>query len=110
MFATLWQEHRLPDLIERQTGSSNPYLEFLTAGGMRAGLYSLPSGVEEVQRAHADDKIYYVIDGEGWLRIGGQTLRAGPGAVLYVPAGLDHRFEPMTRLLRLLVVFTSSAP
>ena len=108
MIAALWHEHRLADLTERQAESNDPYLEFLHTATLRAGLYVLPPDAEDLQRPHADDEIYYVLEGEGWFRIGGQTLHAVPGAVLYVPAGLDHRFERITNTLRLLVVFANS--
>lgn len=45
------------------------------------------------QQPHTRDEVYFVITGTGWFVRDGQRQRFGPGEVLYVPAGVPHRFE-----------------
>ena len=45
------------------------------------------------QQPHTRDEVYFVISGSGFFVRGSERQRFGPGEVLYVPAGVPHRFE-----------------
>ena len=42
------------------------------------------------EETHRGDHVIYVIEGEAGIRIAGKQYRAGPGALLMVPAGTPH--------------------
>lgn len=48
------------------------------------------------QLPHTRDEVYFVISGSGWFGRAGERQRFAPGEVLYVPAGVPHRFEEFT--------------
>ena len=54
---------------------------------------------------HTEDEIYYVLDGRGRIRVGGDDSEISPGSVIFVAAGQPHKFHSITEDLRLLVVF-----
>jgi len=57
------------------------------------------------QGPHTRDEVYVVVSGSGEF-VNGQTReRFGPGDLLFVPAGVVHRFEKFTDDLRVWVVF-----
>jgi len=72
---------------------------------MSAGLYRLKAGQEDPQTPHHQDEVYYVISGRAVLRVAGREVPAVPGAVLFVEAEADHRFERIGEDLTLLVIF-----
>lgn len=51
-----------------------------------------PEGVDR-QTPHTRDEVYVVISGTGWFRNGDVRERFVAGQVLFVPAGVVHRFE-----------------
>ena len=51
------------------------------------------------------DEVYAVIQGSGWFRNGSDRHRFGPGDVLFVPAGVVHRFEEFTDDMMVWVFF-----
>jgi mannose-6-phosphate isomerase-like protein (cupin superfamily) len=57
------------------------------------------------QQPHTRDEIYLVAQGRGWFVNGDVRHAFGPGDVLFVPAGVAHRFEAFSDDLRLWVVF-----
>lgn len=63
----------------------------LRHGTMRALLYA-PKGRDD-QTPHKQDEVYIVQSGHGRLRKGAETRDFGPGDVLFVEAGAEHRFE-----------------
>jgi mannose-6-phosphate isomerase-like protein (cupin superfamily) len=49
--------------------------------------------------------VYVVVRGEGEFVNGPIRHRFGPGDILFVPAGVEHRFEGFTDDLAVWVVF-----
>jgi quercetin dioxygenase-like cupin family protein len=99
----------LADLRARQRQSGQSYLEFLRVPSLRTGIYALPAGGVDPQRPHAEDEIYYVIDGRAMVTVADEEQPVAPGDVIFVAAGVDHRFHTIAEDLTLLVFF-SSAP
>jgi mannose-6-phosphate isomerase-like protein (cupin superfamily) len=83
--------------------SDERYAEVLAHGTMSAGLYA-PHHTDE-QEPHDQDEIYVVVDGTGFFRIGEERRPFGAGDLLFVPAGVDHRFEDFTPNFAAWVVF-----
>ena len=73
------------------------------------GLNCLESGQAHSAHSHADqDKFYFVVEGEGEFSVGGETQRAGPGGVVWAPAGIEHGVA--NRGTKRLVVLMGIAP
>ncbi len=81
------------------------YQEFLRTGSMSGGLYELPAGAGDPQQPHARDELYYVIAGRADFECDGRRRTVGPGSVIFVEAGADHRFVQIAEDLSVLVVF-----
>jgi mannose-6-phosphate isomerase-like protein (cupin superfamily) len=54
-----------------------------------------PRGVDP-QQPHTRDELYVVISGSGTFINGSTRTQFGPGDVLFVPAGIEHRFVDFT--------------
>jgi mannose-6-phosphate isomerase-like protein (cupin superfamily) len=57
------------------------------------------------QQPHTRDEVYFVAAGSGWFVNGAQRHRFETSDVLFVPAGVPHRFEDFTDDLAVWVVF-----
>src|SRR5687768_13780857 len=98
----------LSQLLQERERSQKSYLEFLRAPSLRMGIYALPAGGEDPQQPHAEDEVYYVIGGRGRFRAGAEDREVEPGSVLFVPAGVEHRFHAIREDLTLLVFFSAA--
>ena len=55
------------------------------------GVNCLEPGQVQAAHDHADqDKFYYVVEGRGRFRVGEVYVEAGPGEVVWTPAGVVH--------------------
>lgn len=55
------------------------------------GLNALAPGAEQAVHTHADqDKFYHVLEGRGSFTVGDEIREAGPGALVWAPAGAPH--------------------
>ena len=59
----------------------------------------------DVQQPHTRDELYVVVAGRGWFVNGDRRHPFGPHDVLFVPAGVVHRFEDFSDDLGVWVIF-----
>ncbi len=81
-------------LEEKRGPDGKPFEVVMNHGTMRVGLYA-PRGTDP-QQPHLQDEIYVVMGGEGQFICGDEQQAFAAGDVLFVPAGLEHRFVDFT--------------
>lgn len=74
----------------------------LERGSLSIELYA-PRGSDH-QQPHTRDEVYVVISGRGEFVNGSERHAFAPGDLLFVPAGVEHRFEQFTDDLAVWVV------
>ncbi|TNH26591.1 cupin domain-containing protein [Micromonospora orduensis] len=87
------------------TGAANDWVEHLRVPGLSVGTYCIPAGGPDDQSPHTEDEIYVVTAGRARIVTPDGAAEVGPGSVIFVPAGEEHRFVEVTEDLALLVVF-----
>jgi mannose-6-phosphate isomerase-like protein (cupin superfamily) len=81
------------------------YVEHGRTADLSVGTYVLTDGTTDPQEPHPADEVYVVISGEAVLQTPDGRFEAGPGDVLAVPAGVEHRFAEVRGDFRAVVVF-----
>jgi mannose-6-phosphate isomerase-like protein (cupin superfamily) len=87
------------------SGEPNDWIVHLSTSDLSLGTYSIPAGGADDQQPHTEDEIYVVKTGRATMVTPSGTAAVGPGSVIYVPAGEEHRFTDVTEDLALIVVF-----
>jgi len=81
------------------------YLEFLRIPSMSAGVYVLGTGSPDRQSPHRQDELYYVLGGKARMRAGAHDQAVRPGTLIFIAAGVEHRFYDIEEEISLLVLF-----
>jgi mannose-6-phosphate isomerase-like protein (cupin superfamily) len=95
----------IADAEKRRQQSGERYLEFLRVPAMSAGVYVLPAGGNDPQSPHTEDEMYYVVRGRARMRAGSEDQTVSEGSIIFVAAGVEHRFYDITDELVVLVFF-----
>jgi mannose-6-phosphate isomerase-like protein (cupin superfamily) len=93
------------DLNRQRSEKGKLYLEFLRVPAMSAGVYVLPKGGADPQKPHREDEMYYVVRGRARMQIGSENAKVRAGSVIFVEAGVEHRFYDIEEELEVLVFF-----
>ena len=93
----------LDDIRRNIPDSGRPYHYPIRHGSMRVGVYA-PRG-RDPQQPHTQDEIYIVINGSGTFVKGDERRPFRPGDVIFVEAGVVHRFEDFSDDFETWVVF-----
>ena len=93
----------IADLIAAQRGPDHVYADFLRSDLLSVGLASWPAGSVDTQQPHTEDEVYYVVEGRATITVAGERRAVGPGSVVFVATGVEHRFTDIEEDLQVLV-------
>ena len=98
------EAHEIPDLDPQPRDSDgHGYIDFLASKELSVGLAIWPAGATDRQRPHREDEVYYVISGRGEIRVADEERYVKSGSLVFVAAGVEHRFHNIEEDLRVLV-------
>jgi mannose-6-phosphate isomerase-like protein (cupin superfamily) len=95
----------ISEVIRQHQQAGKLYLEFLRVPSLSMGLYVLPAGGVDPQKPHGEDEIYYILSGRGAILVGEERRPVQAGSIIFVAAGVEHRFYDITEALQILVFF-----
>jgi len=72
-------------------------------GSLQVKMYR--PNAQDLQKPHARDEIYVIARGSGWFVNGDERHAFQTGDVLFVPAGVAHRFEEFSEDFSTWVMF-----
>ncbi len=79
------------------------YVDFFSSSLLSVGLAVWPAGSVDRQQPHREDEVYYVLSGRGHIAVAGDDRAVRPGSLVFVAAGIEHRFHDVDEDLRVLV-------
>jgi quercetin dioxygenase-like cupin family protein len=96
----------LEGLIAGLDTSRHDFGEFFRAETLSLTVAFWPAGSTDDQQPHTEDEVYYVASGRAGLRAGAEEHTVEPGSVIFVRAGVEHRFHDIEEDLRVLVFWS----
>ena len=95
----------LEELEATRAAAAKRYYEFISVLDLSGGLYVLEAGAQDPQAPHTEDELYVVMSGRARITVGDDVRDVRPGTVVFVAAGVSHRFHDIEERLVLLVAF-----
>jgi mannose-6-phosphate isomerase-like protein (cupin superfamily) len=96
--------HEIPELDPQPRDAvGHGYVDFLASSKLSVGLAIWAAGSTDRQKPHREDEVYYVISGRGSIRVADEDRPVKPGSLVFVAAGVEHRFHDIEEDLRVLV-------
>ena len=99
-----FQAAALDEVVSRARRGGGYVGNLLSSDLLSVGVYVLPSGGTDGQSPHQEDEVYYAVRGRARFKVAGHDQVVEPGSLLFVRAGVEHRFHDIDEEL-VLVVF-----
>ncbi len=91
------------EALDRLADSESLFLNLFKHGTLVVEVYK-PEKVD-LQKPHTRDEVYIIISGSGEFLNDGVRTDFSPGDFLFVPAGVEHRFENFSEDFATWVLF-----
>ena len=108
MLNKLKLEFNLQDYLEKIKKSNSYFHTFINKDSLAAGILVLKSGEEDTQEPHESDEVYFVISGNGYLKINSKDFKVSKDKLFFVAKGVPHFFHGNTKELKVLYFFSGS--
>ena len=95
----------LQNLVKQLEKEGGYFIDFLKVRDLEAGIIVLRPGEKDTQEPHSADELYYVIEGTGFIELGKADKPVKKGSIIFVPAGLRHKFYGNKEDLVILYMF-----
>jgi mannose-6-phosphate isomerase-like protein (cupin superfamily) len=90
-----------------QARADTYFLGFLQTNSFEAGLLRLNPEEKDTQGPHSADEIYYIIKGDGYIKIQDKSHAIRKGSCVFVPSKTKHHFHGNREQLVVLYVFNN---
>jgi len=91
--------------IDRIKKSEMYFHTFINKPSLAAGVLVLKPGEEDTQVPHDTDEVYYVISGDGFLKIKNKDYKVSKDKVFFVAKDVNHYFHGNKKELKVLYFF-----
>lgn len=98
-------EFNTNEYIEKLKKSNDYFYTFINRQSLAAGVLVLQPGEEDTQAPHDSDEVYYVIKGDGYLKINKKDYPVSEGKVFFVQKNIPHNFFGNKKELAVLYFF-----
>jgi len=98
-------EYNTIDYIHKINSGNSYFKTFLEKDTLAAGILILKPGEEDTQLPHDSDEIYYILDGDGFLKIKNKNYKLKKGKAFFVPKDVEHYFFGNKKILTVLYFF-----
>jgi len=98
-------EFDLSTYIEQLRNDSNYFHTFINRQSLATGVLVLKPGEEDTQEPHGSDEVYYILKGNGFLRIKNKDYKISENKMYFVGKNIEHYFHGNTKELIVLYFF-----
>ena len=98
-------EYDLTAYIEKIKNNDSYFHTFINKDSLAAGVLVLEPGEEDIQTPHDSDEVYYVISGNGFLKIKDKDYSVSKDKLFFVAKDVEHFFHGNTKQLKVLYFF-----
>lgn len=101
-------EFTLDSYLAKIKNSDSYFYTFINKTSLAAGVLVLGPGDADTQTPHDSDEVYYVISGDGFLKIGDKDYKIAKNKLYFAKRGVEHFFHGNKQELVVLYFFGGS--
>ncbi len=98
-------EYDLDTYLEKIKKNNFYFQTFINKDSLAAGVLVLKPGEEDIQTPHDSDEVYYIISGNGFLKIKDKNYKVSKDKLFFVAKDVEHCFYGNTKELKVLYFF-----
>ena len=101
-------EFNLRDNLDKIKKSDSYFHTFINKDSLATGILILKPGEEDTQEPHESDEVYFIISGNGFLKIKNKDYEISKDKLFFVSKNVPHYFHSNTKELKVLYFFGGS--
>jgi mannose-6-phosphate isomerase-like protein (cupin superfamily) len=104
------QKFSIEEQIQKMGSRKKSWYPFFEGENIRAGLYHLSTGLQDLRNTSKFDEVYYMISGEADLISGDSLHHMSKGSIVFAPAATRPHFRQVRKDATILVLSSLVGP
>ncbi len=98
-------DYDVDNYIEKIKNKNTYFHTFINRDTLAAGVLILQPGEKDTQEPHESDEVYFVIKGDGFLKIKDKEYPVSKNKMYFVAKNIEHYFHDNSKELVILYFF-----
>ena len=98
-------DYNVSEYIEKIKNGNEYFYTFINKQSLAAGVLVLQPGEKDTQEPHETDEVYFIIKGDGFLKIKNKDYPVEPNKMYFVAKNIEHFFYGNKKELVVLYFF-----
>ena len=98
-------DYDISEYVKKIKNSDDYFITFINKQTLAAGVLVLQPGEEDTQEPHESDEVYFIIKGNGFLKINNKDYPVEPNKMYFVGRKVEHYFHGNSKELEVLYFF-----
>ena len=98
-------DYNVSEYIEKIKKGNEYFQTFINQQSLAAGVLVLQPGEKDTQEPHETDEVYFIIKGDGFLKIKNKDYPVEPNKIYFVAKNIEHFFYGNKKELVVLYFF-----
>lgn len=98
-------DYDISEYIKKIKNSDDYFFTFINKQSLATGVLVLEPGEEDTQEPHESDEVYFIIKGDGFLKINNKDYPVEPNKMYFVAQKVPHYFHGNSKELVVLYFF-----
>lgn len=98
-------DYDVSNYIEKIKNGKGYFNTFINTESLATGVIVLQPGEEDTQEPHESDEVYFIIKGDGFLKIKNKDYSVEPNKLYFVAKNVEHFFHGNKKDLIVLYFF-----
>ena len=93
------------EYIKKLRKDDDYFHTFINRNSLAVGVLSLQPGEEDTQEPHENDEVYFILNGNGFLKINDKDYAISKNRVYFVAKNIEHYFHGNSKEIVALYFF-----
>ena len=98
-------DFNIDEYIEKIRKGNQYFHTFINRDSLAAGVLALQTGEEDTQEPHENDEVYFILEGDGFLKIKDKDYPVSKNKMYFVAKNIEHYFHGNSKELVVLYFF-----
>ncbi len=98
-------DFNVDEYIEKIKNGNNYFHTFINRDTLATGVLVLQPGEKDTQEPHESDELYFILNGDGFLKIKDKDYSVSKNKMYFVAKNIEHYFHGNAKELKVLYFF-----
>lgn len=102
--------HDIDNFLSDLKNRKQYFIDCIDTNSIQAWVMLLHPGEDDTQEPHSIDEVYYIVRGNGFIKMEDKDHKIKPGSIIFIPSKVEHKLHGNNQDLVIFYIFGGANP